>query len=70
MSDINSRKNTFTYSNMTKGQHDDFVSSAYFAVADITLNSVEEAANYYDDNNLLLVTNKNNNIKSLNRSFY
>lgn len=68
--DISEKGKTITYSNMTKGQHDDFVSSAYFAVADITLNSVEEAANYYDDNNLLLVTNKNNNIKSLNGSFY
>lgn len=68
--DISEKGKTITYSNMTKGQHDDFVSSGYFSVADIKLNSVEEAANYYDEDNLLLVTNKNNKIKSFSASFY
>lgn len=68
--DISEKGKTITYGNMTKGQHDDFVSSSYFSVADITLNSVEEAANFYDSNNLFLFKNKYNTKSNLKGGFY
>jgi hypothetical protein len=68
--DISEKGKTITYSNMTAGQHDDFVSSAYFAVADITAGSVEEAANFYSDNNLIIATNKYNKVSDVKNGFF
>ena len=50
--------------------HDDFVSASYFAVADIVVDSIEEAINYYDENNLFMIQNKNNEIKGSNSGFF
>ena len=45
---ISEKGKTIVYCNGTSGMHDDAVSAAYFAVADVVVNSVEEAINYYD----------------------
>lgn len=69
--DISEKGKTITYGNMTAGQHDDAVSASYFAVADIVIDSIEEASNFYDsNNNMLFVNNKYNNNKRLNGSFF
>lgn len=68
--DISNTGKTIVYKNMTAGGHDDFVSASYFAVADINVNSVEEAANFYDDNNLFLLENKYNTSNNIKNSFF
>ena len=68
--DISEKGKTITYSNITKGQHDDFVSSSYFAVADVTLNIVQEAANFYDENNLFLLKNQYTKSPEIKGGFY
>lgn len=67
---ISEKGKTITYGNMTAGGHDDAVSASYFAVADVTVNSVEEAANFYDEKNLFLLKNKNSVSNNLKGSFY
>ena len=67
---ISEKGKTIMYGNMTAGQHDDAVSASYFAVADIVVDSIEEASNFYDSNNMVFIKNKyvtSNNIKG---SFY
>ena len=68
--DISEKGKTITYGNMTAGKHDDFVSASYFAVADITLESVEDIANFYSENNFHLIKNKYNTASNLKGSFY
>lgn len=68
--DISEKGKTITYGNMTAGKHDDFVSASYFAVADITVNSTEDIANFYSDNNFKLMKNKYNVASNLKGSFY
>lgn len=63
---VSEKAKTIVYGNMTAGQHDDAVSASYFAVADIVVDSLEEATNFYDSNNLILIRNKyvtSNNVK-------
>lgn len=67
--DISEKGKTITYSNMTVGQHDDFVSASYFAVADITINEISEAANFYSDDNFLLLNNANSKFMNVKDSF-
>lgn len=67
---ISEKGKTITYSNMTSGGHDDFVSASYFAVADVNVASIEEAVNFYDENNLFMVNNMNNDIKGTGSGFY
>ena len=43
---------------------------SYFAVADVIVNSVEEAANYYDNDNLFMIENRNNDISGSGSGFY
>ena len=43
---------------------------SYFAVADIVVNSVEEAANYYDEDNIYMVVNRNNDVNGSGSGFY
>lgn len=64
--DISEKGKTIVYRNMTAGGHDDAVSASYFAVADIVVNEVEEAANFYSEDNFVLLNNsfsKKNDIK-------
>ena len=61
---------TITYSNGTSGMHDDGVSAAYFAVADVVVSNVEEAINFYDEDNLFMIKNKVNNVVSSSSSFF
>ena len=68
--DISEKGRTITYGNMTSGQHDDAVSASYFAVADIVIDSLEEATKFYDSNNMMFISNKNINNKSIAGSFY
>lgn len=68
--DISEKGKTITYSNMTAGQHDDFVSASYFAVADITAGSVEDAANFYSDDNIMFINNANTARNGLRNSFF
>lgn len=70
MYSISDKGKTIVYSNGTAGMHDDGVSGSYFAVADVIVNSVEEAANYYDEDNLFMVVNKNNDIEGSGSGFY
>ena len=67
--DISEKGKTITYSNMTAGQHDDFVSAAYFAVADVTVNELSDIVNFYSDNNLLLLNNANSKHMSISGAF-
>ena len=67
---ISEKGKTITYGNMTSGGHDDAVSASYFAVADVTVNSLEEAANYYEEDSLHLVKNKYNTVSNIKGSFY
>lgn len=68
--DISEKGKTITYSNMTAGQHDDFVSAAYFAVADVTINELSEIANFYSDNNFMLLNNNYNKATHIKDSFF
>ena len=68
--DISEKGKTITYGNMTKGQHDDAVSASYFSVADIVVDSLEEASNFYDRNNMIFVKNKNLVGKSVKGGFF
>ncbi len=61
---------TIVYSNMTRGQHDDAVSAAYFAVADVSSSSVEDIVNYYDQNNFFLMDNKEFKNRQIKGSFF
>ena len=59
-----------TYGNGTSGMHDDGVSAAYFAVADVVVNNAAEAINFYDEDNLFMIKNKVNSIPSSSSSFF
>lgn len=67
--DISEKGKTITYSNMTAGGHDDFVSASYFAVADVTVNELSEIANFYSEDNFVLLNNANSKAMSINGSF-
>ena len=67
--DISEKGKTITYSNMTVGQHDDFVSAAYFAVADINATEVSDIANFYSEDNFKLFNNANSKYMSIKDSF-
>lgn len=68
--DISDKGRTIIYHNGTKGQHDDAVSASYFAVADIVVNTVEEAVNFYDSQNMMFVQSKSTLSKKFNGGFY
>lgn len=68
--DISEKGKTITYGNMTAGQHDDAVSASYFAVADIVIDSLEEASNFYSEDNFMLLKNKYNIANKVKGSFY
>ena len=68
--DISDKGKTITYSNMTAGGHDDFVSASYFAVADVTAGNVDEMANFYSNNNFLVAANKYNMKSSVKNGFF
>lgn len=68
--DISEKGKTITYSNMTTGQHDDFVSASYFAVADVTAGGVEDAANFYSENNMVILSNRNVTSRNIKNSFF
>lgn len=70
MYSISDKAKTIVYSNGTAGMHDDAVSAAYFAVADIVVNSVEEVINYYDPNSFLMIKNNNTDIEGSGSGFY
>ena len=55
---------------MTAGQHDDAVSASYFAVADIVVDSLEEAAKFYDSENMMFIKNRQTINRSIPGSFY
>ena len=67
---ISTQAKTITYGNMTHGQHDDAVSASYFAVADINIDSIEEATNFYDLNNMFFISNKNTASTKIKGGFY
>ena len=67
---ISEKGKTMTYGNMTAGQHDDAVSAAYFSVADIVIDSLEEATNFYDSNNMIFINNKNTQTTQIKGGFY
>ena len=68
--DISEKGKTMTYGNMTAGEHDDFVSASYFAVADVTSSNVDDVINFYDSNSLFLINNKYSAANNLKGSFY
>lgn len=68
--DISEKGKTITYGNMTTGQHDDFVSASYFAVADIVVDSLEEASNFYEPDNMMFIRNKETINRNIKGSFY
>lgn len=68
--DISDKGRTIIYHNGTKGQHDDAVSASYFAVADVVVNTVEEAVNFYDSKNMMFVQSKSMVSKKFNGGFY
>lgn len=68
--DISQKGKTITYSNMTAGGHDDAVSASYFAVADVVVNEVEEAANFYSEDNFVLLNNSFNKRNEIKGGFY
>lgn len=68
--DISDKGRTIIYHNGTKGQHDDAVSASYFAVADVVVNTVEEAINFYDSKNMMFVQSKSMTTKKFNGGFY
>lgn len=51
------------------GQHDDFCSASYFAVADVTATDLNEATNFYSGN-FLLVNNANSKYMNVKNSFF
>lgn len=59
-----------TYGNGTSGMHDDGVSAAYFAVADVVVSNAAEAINFYDEDNLFMIKNKTNSIVGSSSSFF
>lgn len=67
--DISEKGKNITYSNMTMGSHDDGVSASYFAVADVNVADVNEAANFYDGN-FMLLNNKYNTISNIKNDFF
>ena len=68
--DISEKGKTIRYSNMTAGQHDDGVSASYFAVADVNVSEISEAANFYSDDNLILLNNKYNTVSNVSSNFF
>ena len=68
--DISEKGKNMTYGNMTSGQHDDFVSASYFAVAEVTSSNVDDVVNFYDSNSLFLINNKYSAANNLKGSFY
>lgn len=68
--DISDKGKTITYSNMTAGGHDDFVSASYFAVADVTAGNVDEMVNFYSDNNFFISANKYNIKSAVKNGFF
>ena len=68
--DISDKGKTITYSNMTAGGHDDFVSASYFAVADVTAGNVDEMVNFYSDNNFFISANKYNTKSAVKNGFF
>ena len=68
--DISDKGKTIIYHNGTKGQHDDAVSASYFAVADVVVNTVEEAVNFYDSKNIMFVQSNSMVTKKFNGGFY
>lgn len=68
--DISEKGKTITYGNMTVGQHDDAVSASYFAVADVVVDTLQEASNFYDSNNMIFIKNKNTINRNIKGSFY
>lgn len=68
--DISDKGKTITYSNMTAGGHDDFVSASYFAVADVTASDVDEMINFYSDNNFFISANKYNVKSNVKNGFF
>lgn len=68
--DISEKGKTITYSNMTAGQHDDFVSASYFAVADITAGTLSDNANFYSEDNLFIVSNNSTINRNIKNSFF
>lgn len=67
---ISEKGKTIVYSNGTAGKHDDFVSASYFSVADVVVNTVEEAINYYDEDNFRILNNVNSDFKTTSSSFF
>ena len=67
--DISEKGKNITYSNMTLGGHDDFVSASYFAVADVTINEISDIANFYSENNLILLNNSNSKYMNIKGCF-
>lgn len=67
---ISEKGKTITYSNMTANSHDDGVSAAYFAVADVRVNDISEAVNFYDNDNFFMIQNNNNDVKGSGSGFY
>ena len=68
--DISDKGKTITYSNMTAGGHDDFVSASYFAVADVTATDIDEMVNFYSDNNFFISANKYNVKSNVRNGFF
>ena len=68
--DVSEKARTITYGNMTAGQHDDAVSASYFAVADIVVDSLEEAVKFYDSENMMFIKNKQTMNRTIPGSFY
>lgn len=67
---ISTQGKTIIYGNMSHGQHDDAVSASYFAVADINIDSIEEATNFYDKNNMFFIKNKYTAPTQIKGGFY
>lgn len=63
-------KGNITYSNMTKGFHDDAVSASYFAVADVELHSESDMYNTYSENNISVIMNKATNVTGTSGGFF
>lgn len=68
--DISDKGKTITYSNMTAGGHDDFVSASYFAVADVTATDIDEMVNFYSDNNFFISSNRYNVKSNVKNGFF
>lgn len=69
--DISEKGKTITYGNMTAGGHDDFVSSSYFATADINVSDVDEmASETFDLHNFKLLKNNSQKNREISGAFY